>query len=169
MSSLDELNTLSSAEAALALRRCCGAARWVERMLALRPYASAEDLLEKAEQAAARLKREDWLEAFTHHPRIGDMDRLRERFGSTAAWSSGEQSGVNAAAEQTLLALKEGNDAYFEKFGYIFIVCATGKTAGEMLTLLQARLPNSPDAELPLAAAEQRKITRIRLEKLLAS
>ena len=110
----------------------------------------------------------DWREAFTHHPKIGDVDALREKFASTAAWAAGEQGAVRQASEATLQGLKAGNEAYEQHFGYIFIVCATGKSADEMLALLQARLPHSPAEEIHVAMAEQAKITRLRLEKLLA-
>ncbi len=110
----------------------------------------------------------DWLEAFAAHPRIGDVDALRAKFAATAAWASGEQAGVAGASESTLRALAEGNRDYEAKFGHIFIVCATGKTADEMLGLLRERLANEPDAELAVAAAEQAKITAIRLRKLLS-
>jgi len=112
------------------------------------------------------LGREDWLEAFAHHPEIGDVDRLRERFGAGAAFSEGEQAGVEGAGEEVLRRLAAGNRAYREKFGHVFLVCATGKTAAQMLELLEARLPAEPAAELEVAAGEQAKITRLRLEKL---
>ncbi len=109
----------------------------------------------------------DYLEAFSHHPKIGDIDSLKKKFASTATWASGEQAGVNAADQATLEQLAEGNNLYEEKFGFIFIVCATGKSAAEMLDLLKQRLPNNREDELKIAAAEQHKITLIRLEKLL--
>jgi 2-oxo-4-hydroxy-4-carboxy-5-ureidoimidazoline decarboxylase len=165
---LQRLNDMEAPEAEVALTRCCGSKRWVQTMLASRPYASREQLLSLAESAASKLDRVDWLEAFSHHPKIGDIDSLRARFPKTHEWSSSEQSGVNAAPEQVLKDLAEGNQQYEQRFGYIFIVCATGKTAPEMLDLLRQRLPNSPEAELPIAAGEQKKITKIRLEKLLA-
>jgi 2-oxo-4-hydroxy-4-carboxy-5-ureidoimidazoline decarboxylase len=114
-----------------------------------------------------KLDRADWLEAFTHHPKIGDMDSLRAKFATTKEWAAGEQSGVNAANEEVLRGLADGNREYEQRFGHIFIVCATGKSAQEMLTLLRARLHNEADKELRIAAGEQAKITRIRLEKLL--
>jgi 2-oxo-4-hydroxy-4-carboxy-5-ureidoimidazoline decarboxylase len=121
-----------------------------------------------AERAFALLSREDWLEAFSHHPRIGDRGSLAERFPHTAGWSASEQGGVAGAGEGLLDVLLQANRDYEARFGYIFIVCATGKSASQMLALLQERLPNAPDAELEIAAAEQRKITAIRLKKLLS-
>lgn len=165
---IEELNALPGEEAQAALERCCGSARWIELMIARRPYADRQALWLAADAADGSLSRADWLEAFSHHPRIGDVESLRSRFASTAAWAAGEQSGTSVASEETLQALATGNDAYFEKFGFIFIVCATGKSADEMLTLLRARLPNAPEDELVVAAAEQAKITRLRLEKLLS-
>ena len=108
-----------------------------------------------------------WREAFTHHPRIGDVAVLRERFASTAVWARGEQAGVAAADERTLAALAEGNRAYEARFGYVFIVCATGLKADQMLAMLNARLSNDAETEMRIAAEEQMKITRLRLEKLL--
>jgi 2-oxo-4-hydroxy-4-carboxy-5-ureidoimidazoline decarboxylase len=113
------------------------------------------------------MERADILEAFSHHPEIGgDLDALRARFPTTAAWSTSEQSAVTDADRETLEALRDGNAAYRERFGHLFIVCATGKSAQEMLALLRARLANDPEAELRVAAAEQARITRLRLEKL---
>ena len=97
------------------------------------------------------------------------MEALREKFASTSTWAEGEQAAVKQASQETLEALAAGNEDYERKFGYIFIVCATGKTADEMLALLQARLPNTPADEILIAAGEQDKITRLRLEKLLAA
>lgn len=167
MMNIDAFNRLEPAAAAEALARCCGSGRWVEEMLQRRPYRHFADICHAAEAVWWSLDPADWLEAFRHHPKIGDVDRLREKFAATAQWAQGEQAGVNAATEETLAALAEGNLLYEARFGYIFIVCATGKSAGEMLALLQERLGNEPDAELKIAAGEQAKITRIRLEKLL--
>jgi 2-oxo-4-hydroxy-4-carboxy-5-ureidoimidazoline decarboxylase len=135
-------------------------------MAASRPFADAAAMLEAAERGFRELGHEDWREAFASHPQIGDLDSLRARFASTAAFSVREQSGVVDASETTLAALARGNQAYREKFGYIFIVCASGKTADEMLGLLQKRLENGPDQEIVIAAAEQAAITRIRLRGL---
>jgi 2-oxo-4-hydroxy-4-carboxy-5-ureidoimidazoline decarboxylase len=124
-------------------------------------------LLQTAEEIWYSCKEDDWKEAFTHHPKIGDIDSLKEKFTSTAQWASGEQSGVNVAAQDILEALVTGNNMYEKKFGYIFIVCATGKSAKEMLDLLLARLRNDPQKEIQIAMGEQNKITKLRLEKLL--
>jgi 2-oxo-4-hydroxy-4-carboxy-5-ureidoimidazoline decarboxylase len=166
-SGLDGLNGGTDAEARQLLLRCCGSSRWVEGMLAARPYASSGALFERAQAVWSSCGREDFLEAFAHHPEIGaDLGELRRRFASTATLSESEQSGVSGASEATLLELRQLNQAYRERFGYSFIVCASGKSAPEMLAILQQRLPHAPEAELLVAAAEQSKITRLRLEKL---
>lgn len=165
---IDELDGLPGPLAGEALARCCGARRWVEAMLAARPFRSRGALLEAADRADRALAREDWLEAFAHHPRIGELDALRARFAGTAEWAGAEQRGAAVASEETLAALARGNHAYERRFGYLFIVCATGLSAGEMLARLQARLGHDPARELAVAAGEQAKITRLRLEKLLA-
>jgi len=161
------LDAASPNEATEALVRCCGARRWVEGMLSRRPFEDDTNLHQVADQVWATMDRVDVLEALSHHPRIGaDVEALRRKFAQTAAWSEGEQAGVSAASSQTLEALRDGNIAYEERFGFIFVVCATGKTAEEMLALLDARLPNDPSDEWRIAAAEQGKITHLRLEKL---
>ena len=164
------LNALDERAAAEALRRCCGAERWVQAMVSSRPFASQAELEQRAEQCWQALGAEDYLEAFTHHPQIGeDLAALRQRFASTEALSTREQAGVAGAGEATLSALRDGNRAYHERFGYIFIVCATGKSAAQMLSLLRQRLSNPPEQELAIAAAEQAKITRLRLAQLGAA
>ena len=168
---IEQLNALSNDEARAAFERCCGAPQWAAHLADMRPYADAESVYQESEIAFDELSKDDWLQAFSHHPRIGDADALRAKFSTLSAtkeWAGGEQSGTRAASEETLAALGAQNAAYEQKFGYVFIVCATGKSADEMLAILEARLPNAPDDELQLAAAEQREITRLRLEKLLS-
>lgn len=165
---VEELDALPSDAARAELERCCGSRRWVESMLSRRPYRSREALLQAADDADRAMTSADWLEAFTHHPRIGDVASLRAKFATTATWAAGEQSGAAVASEETLQALARGNDDYAAKFSWIFIVCATGKSADQMLALLRERLPNTPERELAVAAGEQAKITRLRLEKLLS-
>ena len=148
------------------LQSCCGATAWVDRMMARRPFGSRDALVFAARDEWFGLGRADWLEAFSHHPKIGDRDSLRQRFARTAHLSEREQSGVDGATEDVLEALAEGNREYERRFGHIFIVCASGKSAGEMLTLLRQRLPHPPDAEIRVAAGEQAKITELRLMKL---
>lgn len=169
---LHELNTLSQPQLKEELLKCCGSSTWVKMMMAYFPADDLVELLEDAEEMWYACNKEDWKEAFTHHPKIGDVESLTKKFASTAdpiaiGWASGEQSGVNIAAKETIRALAEGNRLYHEKFGYIFIVCATGKSAEEMLGLLKSRLSNSPNEEMQIAADEQNMITKLRLEKLL--
>ncbi|MDJ0365070.1 2-oxo-4-hydroxy-4-carboxy-5-ureidoimidazoline decarboxylase [Hymenobacter sp. H14-R3] len=165
---LPDLNTLPSPARAAALATCCGATAWVTTLNQQFPFASAAALHEAAERTWYNLTEADWREAFLHHPKIGSVAALKEKFASTAAWAASEQGAVRQASDETLAALAAGNDAYERKFGYIFIVCATGKSAAEMLALLQARLPHEPHSEIQVAMGEQAKITRLRLEKLLA-
>jgi 2-oxo-4-hydroxy-4-carboxy-5-ureidoimidazoline decarboxylase len=165
---LSDLNAISPIARAVALATCCGATAWVAALNEQFPFGSAAALYEAAERTWYNLAEADWREAFTHHPKIGDVSALKEKFASTAAWAAGEQGAVKQASDETLAALAAGNEAYAQKFGYIFIVCATGKSAGEMLARLQARLPNEPSQEIHIARSEQAKITRLRLEKLLA-
>ena len=152
---------------AATLGRCCGSRRWVAAMQAARPYSSRAHLFGEAERQWWRLGDGDWKEAFTHHPRIGaDLATLRAKYATTADWSSGEQAGLATASDAVLQDLVAGNVAYEAHFGYIFLVCATGRSVGEMLALLRERMDNAPAAELRVAAGEQVKITRLRLEKL---
>jgi 2-oxo-4-hydroxy-4-carboxy-5-ureidoimidazoline decarboxylase len=169
MSALERLNKLLASEARAELMRCCGSSRWADGMVRSRPFRDAEHLFAEAAWLWKQTGPEDWREAFTHHPRIGDVSQLRAKFAATANWSSQEQGGVSGADEAVLQGLAEGNAEYEKRFGFIFLVCATGKSAAEMLGLLRARLDNASDEELRIAAEEQAKITRIRLEKLLAS
>jgi 2-oxo-4-hydroxy-4-carboxy-5-ureidoimidazoline decarboxylase len=157
------LDAASEEEARAMLTRCCGAARWVDAMLARRPFASRAALDEAAAAEWNRLSPADWLEAFRHHPPIGGDAGAA---GATAEWSRAEQSGVRLADAVTLRALREANAAYQERFGFVFLVCATGKSAPEMLALLQARMGNASEVELRVASREQAKITALRLEKL---
>jgi len=172
---LDELNALDPSAAARALRRCCGSTRWAERMAAARPFSSALSMAETADSTWSALGRSDWLEAFAAHLRIGGARRSGEAGGSgetggasdTSVWSADEQAGASAADEALLGRLADANRAYEARFGHVFIICATGRTAGEMLDALRTRLVNNPVDELRVAADEQRKITRLRLAKLI--
>ena len=132
-------------------------------MLDRRPFGNRHSLLNAAREEWFSLSTADWREAFTHHPKIGDRETLRQRFAATRHLSEREQAGMDVASEAVLGELAEGNRIYEEKFGFIFIVSATGRTAAEMLALLQSRLPNDADTEVGLAAEEQAKITEIRL------
>lgn len=153
-------------EARALLRACCGSRRWVERMLERRPFGSDASLLAAAQEEWFALTPADWQEAFAAHPRIGDRDALRHRFAETRHLASNEQAGVEGAPPDVLTALAEANAAYEARFGYIFIVCATGLTAEQMLAMLRARMTNDPWTELRIAAGEQAKITALRLAKI---
>lgn len=159
------LNALPPQMAEAAFLACCGSERWARRMVQRRPFEDADDLLAAADAIWWELAPENWLEAFSKHPRIGDKPKQesdRER-----AWSEQEQAAAALTPELTRAALAEANRAYEKRFGYTFIVCATGKTAEEMLAILSARIQNDPDTELRTAAEEQRKITELRLKKFL--
>jgi OHCU decarboxylase len=189
---VDDVNTLPRGAAVAELMRCCGSSRWAALMADRRPFASLAQIVEAADEIWWALAREDWLEAFSFHPRIGGihiahpvpdahkLDRSgagaspQSARGSTTsvkeeAWPALEQAGMNQASDDVRCRLIEANRDYEARFGYIFIVCATGKSAAGMLAMLEARLSNRPDDELRVAAEQQRQITRIRLAKLFDS
>jgi 2-oxo-4-hydroxy-4-carboxy-5-ureidoimidazoline decarboxylase len=157
------INEALADEARELLTACCGSARWVEAMLGRRPFASADAALAAARHEWFRLSPDDWREAFSHHPKIGDREALRARFPLTHQLSAREQASIADAGDARRDALADGNERYLQKFGYIFIVSATGKRPDEMLALLEARLQNDPNTEIRVAAEEQAKITAIRL------
>jgi 2-oxo-4-hydroxy-4-carboxy-5-ureidoimidazoline decarboxylase len=161
------LDELSDVEAAVRLRACCGSSRWVEGMLALRPFGSARQAAAEADRIWNALSPADWLEAFDHHPRIGERAAAVAQGDTAAAWSSQEQGRVGAADEAVKADLARVNAEYERRFGFIYIVCASGRSAEELLSTARARLANDKDAELRIAAEEQRKIMQLRLKKLL--
>ena len=156
--SVAELDRMPESRAAPLLSSCCGSTAWVTRMLQRRPFGTFEALATTSEIVWQELSPADWMEAFSHHPRIGA--------GDAPGWSAEEQSGVSLATDTVRADLAEINRQYEERFGYIYIVCATGKSAVELLALARARLANPPGVELAIAAMEQQSITRLRLEKL---
>ena len=164
----ERFNHLRRAQAQKALLDCCGSKKWAARMLAQMPFPSADRLLEAADKTWAELDRKDWLEAFGHHPAIGGKKAKQKQSAAARRWSAREQSMAQKAPRETLELLTTANRAYQAAFGHVFLVCATGKTSEEILQNLQQRLSHDPDLELRIAAEEQRKITRLRLEKLLA-
>ena len=166
MAPSQRIDSASVEEARALLRACCGSTAWIERMLALRPFRTDEALYQAARREWFALTPGDWKEAFTEHPRIGDRENLRARFPATHHLSSAEQAGARAASDETLDALAAANADYQNRFGYIFVVCATGRSADEMLDLLQMRLLNEPASELRVAASEQARITDLRLRGL---
>jgi OHCU decarboxylase len=136
-------------------------------MTEVRPFKAIDDLLAKADSAWWSLDKEDWLEAFRSHPKIGEQKAAAAQSRQARTWSAQEQSAVSRATAEVISALAEGNREYEERFGFIYIVCATGKSSAELLKILQVRLEHDRETELRNAAEEQRKIMRLRLEKLL--
>ncbi|MEP7144992.1 MAG: 2-oxo-4-hydroxy-4-carboxy-5-ureidoimidazoline decarboxylase [Ferruginibacter sp.] len=162
-----ELNILPAKTLRQELFKCCGSTAWVNKMMPFFPMDDLVEMLEDAEEQWYACEEADWREAFTHHPKIGDMEMLEKNFAATAEWASGEQAGVKTASRELIEELAAANAAYEKKFGYIFIICASGKTTEEMLRLLQHRLSNAAEAEIKNAIEEQNQITLIRLQKLI--
>jgi allantoicase len=153
------LDTLIDHLAFAELRHCCASNEWVQQLVAARPFGSWEKLAEAADRIWLTLGRDAWLEAFSAHPRIGE--KKADRF------STGEQSGTASASAETMSALAEVNREYEAKYGHVYLVCASGRSADEMLAFARERMANTADDELRIAAEEQRKITRLRLLKLV--
>lgn len=164
---IGKLNRLTPEEACAALLACCGSQRWASEVAALRPFWDVGQLLNIGGRVWRELPQEDWLEAFRAHPKIGERQAQHDTGAEARAWSEGEQSGAREASDDTRAALAEANREYEERFSFIFIVCATGKTADEMLGLLRGRLNNERETELRVAAGEQWRITELRLRKFL--
>jgi len=164
-----ELGELPATHAIELLTACCGSSRWVSSMVARRPFRSLDAVLAAADDIWWSLDATDWREAFAHHPRIGEQLSAVPQDERGRGWSSAEQTGISTARDAVRDALAAANREYEHKFGYIYIVCASGQSAEAMLSLARARIDNQPDTELRVAAEEQRKITRLRLEKLLSS
>jgi len=166
MHDLDWLNSLTTEDAEKELRQCCGSRRWAEQMSNDRPYQTLEALITHAARVWWTLTPDDWLEAFRSHPKIGEKQAGDKVSAQSQQWSGQEQAGVSSAPQETVDSLAELNRSYEEKFGFIFIICATGKTSEEMLAALKERLQHDSATELRLAASEQAKITELRLKKL---
>jgi 2-oxo-4-hydroxy-4-carboxy-5-ureidoimidazoline decarboxylase len=163
---MDTWQTINSADpeqARRCLTRACGSSRWVDRMLELRPFAGQAELLSAARQVWNDLREDDWREAFSHHPQIGDRAALEKRFPASHDLSTREQAGIGEASSDVLDQLAAANQEYLARFGYIFIVCASGRSAGEMLSILRSRLGSDPATEIQVAASEQAAITALRL------
>ncbi|HEY3040150.1 MAG TPA: 2-oxo-4-hydroxy-4-carboxy-5-ureidoimidazoline decarboxylase [Pyrinomonadaceae bacterium] len=165
---LQRLNCLDTAEAEEEFLKCCGSRKWARQVTTARPFASVDHLITKADRVWWSLEPRDWLEAFHSHPKIGETKAAAVTAVAAQKWSEDEQSGTRNSTPKTIAALAKLNRDYEEKFGFIFIVCASGKNSEEMLAMLGERLENNPDEELRIAAAEQEKITHLRLKKLLA-
>jgi OHCU decarboxylase len=163
---LESWNRQSVDGAMDAMLACCGARRWAEGMVALRPIGSVQELSEAADRMWSTMNAEDWNEAFACHPRIGERTATHAA-PKSLAWSRQEQASAENAADGVLAELADGNSAYEDRFGFTYIVCATGKSAEEMLEILRRRLKNDRETELIEAAEQQRQILQIRLGKWL--
>ena len=165
---LSQLNALVPSRIREVLLSCCGSTGWVDLVIEQMPFSDERELLEASRQVwYEQCNEADYLEAFSHHPMIGDLESLRERFAGTAGWAAGEQASVTTADDRVLRGLAQGNADYQDRNGFIFLVCATGKTASEMLRLLTERLRHDRATEMQLARHEQFKITLLRLQKAL--
>ena len=162
---LNDLNNLSKEQATHTFMQCCTSSTWVSAMVQARPLTNNIAIAKQADLAWQDLAESDYLEAFEGHPKIGNVSSLRAKYANTKELAGNEQGLVKEAADDVLEVLAQGNNDYEEKFGFIFIVCATGKSAKEMSDLLQARLPNNKKQELINAAEEQRKIFQLRINK----
>src|SRR5215472_14226624 len=165
---LAELNALPRYRAESELIQCCGSRAWARNLARRRPFQNPGRLIRASSDVWWTLDESDWREAFAAHPRIGAHQSAVLSAARAQTWSQQEQSGMRRANDGIIADLEQSNQKYFGTFGYIFIVCATGKTADEMLTILKSRLSNPPDQEIRIAAEEQDKITRLRLEKLVS-
>jgi OHCU decarboxylase len=163
---LARLNALPREQAVAELMQCCGAHLWAEAMASARPFPNRGILLQTADALWHALTPEDWLEAFEAHPRIGERAAAHAP-AQHAQWSTEEQSGTREASNATMDEIATLNREYEERFGHVFLICATGRSADEMLAALRQRIHHSPAEELRTAAEEQRRIMRIRLEKML--
>lgn len=164
---LTELNNMHHQQAFDWFMQTCTATKWCEQMSQQRPFATIDQLTQCATKVWANMQESDVLEAFAGHPMIGDISTLRAKYANTKKLASNEQSGVNAATDSVLLALKQANETYLANNGFIFIICASGLSAQAMLDALQIRLQNKRSTELAIAAQEQMKITLLRINKAL--
>ena len=162
-------NQLPALEAAQEILPCCGSVAWARAMSVRRPFLDEAALLAGSDEIWNHLKTHDWMDAFSKHPRIGERKAPQAASPQSASWSTQEQKDVAAANADVLSALAKANSEYEQKFNRVFIVCATGKSASEMLDILLHRLQNDDATELQAAAEEQRKITNIRLRKWLTA
>ncbi|HEY8165496.1 MAG TPA: 2-oxo-4-hydroxy-4-carboxy-5-ureidoimidazoline decarboxylase [Gemmatimonadaceae bacterium] len=163
---VQDVNSASEARAAELLWEFCASSKWIEQMVARRPFESRDEIFSAAREIWWSLDEKDWLEAFEAHPRIGAVNAERES-RRTQGWSTGEQAVVLTASLPVLIELDDVNRKYESRFDYTYIVCASGKSAEELLKIAKERLNNDPETEIKTAAEEQAKITRLRLEKAL--
>lgn len=166
---LAQWNSLPAEDAAKEILQCCGSKAWASGITAQRPFPDVTTLLAASDETWSNLTAADWMEAFRSHPRIGDSRPAQTASALSRTWSAQEQRNVAAAGEDSKNAMAKANQEYEQRFGHIFIVCATGKTAPEILEILRRRLQNDSDTELRAAAEQQRQITRIRLTKWLSA
>jgi OHCU decarboxylase len=166
---IDRVNQLPIEQVRKALLDCCGSRAWVDQILAQRPFTDDAQLFENADRIWTRLDRKEWRRAFRHHPPIGSKRARSKQSNAARQLSAGEQSAATKSPPETLAVMHTANQAYQATFGYVFLISAMGKSADDILKSLQERLSNSPETELRIAAEEHRKITRLRLEKLLNS
>lgn len=162
---LQQFNGMDAQQAKQVLMQMCTSENWCEKLLILRPYEDFNELQATADAVWQGLDEQDYLQAFDGHPKIGDVNSLRAKYANTKTLASNEQAGVNEASTEVLQNLAALNEQYFTKFGFIFIVCATGKSAEQMLALLKQRIVNDRQTELANAAQEQGKIFQLRLAK----
>ena len=166
---LGDFNDLSKKEKINGLIKCCSSESWANQLVEQFPFRNKDQLIRTSDDIwFNECHILDWLQAFQGHPKIGDVNSLKEKYANTKDWAGNEQSGMDRANEQVIRDLAKGNDDYENKFGYIFIVCASGKSAQEMLDILNSRLPNDAFTELKIAIGEQAKITNLRIQKLLS-
>ncbi|CAN5619954.1 2-oxo-4-hydroxy-4-carboxy-5-ureidoimidazoline decarboxylase [soil metagenome] len=164
---ITDLNNCGSETAKIEILKCCTSEEWAKRMVKSLPFEDLDAMTEIAEDIwTNRIFDKDRLEAFSGHPKIGDVNSLKEKYANTAAMAGNEQAGVDTASNKTIEELARFNSEYESKFGYIFIVCATGKSAEEMLDILKSRINNDPKKEMIIASEEQNKITKIRINKI---
>lgn len=164
---LAQWNLLPLEDAVKQILPCCGATMWAQRMAERRPFQDVTTLLATSDETWGNLSAADWMEAFRSHPRIGESNAALHASAQSRSWSSQEQQNVGAFDQAVKIALAEANEEYERRFQHIFIVCATGKSAAEILQILRRRLQNDEHTELREAAEQQREITRIRLTKWL--
>jgi OHCU decarboxylase len=169
LAGIARVNQLSRKQAAAALFDCCGSKKWVELVLAHRPFADDCALLDSAEEAFGTLGRKDWLTIFRSHPAIGAKKAAAKQTATAREWSAGEQALAQRAPQETLAVLAAANEAYQATFGHVFLICANEKSSEQILKSLQERLGHDAETEMSIAGEEQRKITRLRLGKLLGS
>lgn len=167
MDAINRINSIPFEQAEAEFIKCCGSRRWAAKMTAERPFENVEEMVTAADRIWWALESTDWLEAFYSHPKIGEKKTAAPVARESLSWSESEQSGTRNSTQQTMDELAELNRQYQEKFGFIYIVCATGKSAEQMLAILRDRLGNEPATELRNAATEQAKITTLRLNKLI--